>query len=126
VPKPPVAPQELDDGFRVERATMRGVTYVLKELEAAEVEKALEQSRDEKTRLSDNNLLFRLMLAKSLTEPKLTIPEVLKKPYAVVERLNAIINDLHFRAEETDEEKADREREEAEEAEKAKAQAGEA
>jgi hypothetical protein len=104
--KPPVAPpleEFTDDGFRLVHATMRGTRYTLQELPADVYEKCLEGSLDEDGN-SDNVKLLKLMLDKSLTEPKMTVAELWKLPYPVIRKLNDIINDIHFSYVQTDEE----------------------
>lgn len=96
--------EEFDDQFKTVRATMRGRTYVLRELEADEYERCLEQSRGEDGE-SDNIALLKLMLAKSVVEPKMTVAQLWKLPYPVIRKLNDIINEMHFSVEETEEEK---------------------
>jgi hypothetical protein len=53
---------------------------------------------------SDNVQLLKLMLDKSLTEPKMTVAELWKLPYPVIRKLNDIINEIHFSFVLTDEE----------------------
>ena len=109
--KPPAAPptESFEDGFKVVRATMRGTTYVLKELPADVYEKCLEGSRDSEGN-SDNITLLKLMLDKALIEPKMTVKQLWELPYPVIRKLNDIINDIHFSFIETDEEVADAEK----------------
>lgn len=101
----PVPAAELDDTFHVERATMRGVTYVLRELTAEQYEECLEKARGPEG-LSDNVTLLKFMLEKSLISPQMKIAEIWRLPYPIIRKLNDIINDMHFSVIETDEEKA--------------------
>lgn len=102
-PPPPVPVDEFEDGFKVVRATMRGTTYVLKELPADDYERCLEKARQEDG-TTDNVILLKLMLDKALQQPKMTVAELWKLPYPVIRKLNEIINDIHFTYIETDEE----------------------
>ena len=125
--KPPeaVPVESFEDGFKVVRTTLRGTTYVLKELPADEYEKCLEKSRDSEG-ASDNVILLKLMLDKSLQSPKMSVSQLWGLPYPVIRKLNDVINDIHFSYVESDEEKTTREAAEAQEAaeaeKKAKAQ----
>jgi hypothetical protein len=105
-PPPPQPVDEFDDGFKVVHATIRGRTYVLKELAADEYEKCLEKARDADG-TTDNVLLLKLMLDKAMIEPKVTMAELWKMPYSIIRKLNDIINDIHFSYIETEEEKAE-------------------
>lgn len=110
-PQPPEAPslESMDGEVKIRRATMRGVTYILRELGADEYEKCLKAATSEDGRSIDNAMMFKLMLDKSLQEPKIGAGEVLKKPYPVVRKLNDIIDELHYTPEETVEEVAEAE-----------------
>lgn len=119
-PPAPVPVEEFEDGFKIVRATMRGVTYVIRELPADEYEKCVEKSKSD-SGASDNITLLKLMLDKALMQPKMTVAELWKLPYPIIRKLNDIINDLHFSFIETDEEKA--EASTGEDDEKGKAQA---
>jgi len=105
-PKPPSEPtiESMDGEFRVITATMRGVTYEVRELPADEYEKCVKGATDEKAGTIANDTLFKLMLGKALIAPKMTVAEVMKKPYPVVRKLNDIIDMLHYTPEESDEE----------------------
>jgi hypothetical protein len=111
-PPEPVPVESFEDGFKVVRATLRGTTYVLKELPADVYEKCLEGSRDDDGN-SDNVILLKLMLDKSLQSPKMTVKQLWELPYPVIRKLNDIINDIHFSFVETEEEEAERESETA-------------
>ena len=105
-PPAPVPAETFEDGFKVVRATMRGTTYVLKELPADVYERCLEGSKGEDGE-SDNVTLLKLMLDKSLQEPKMTVKQLWELPYPVIRKLNDLINELHFSFIETDEEIAE-------------------
>jgi len=110
--KPPSEPtiESMDGEFKTRRATMRGITYVLRELDATEYEKCLKAATtatEDGRSTIDNALMFKLMLDKSLIEPKLASGELWKKPYPVIRKLNDVIDELHYSPEESDEEKAD-------------------
>jgi hypothetical protein len=105
-PRPPEAPalESLDGEFKVRRATMRGVTYVLRELSAADYEKCLKAATSEDGRSIDNALMFKLMLDKCLVEPKSQGGAIFNKPYPVMRKLNDIVDILHYTPEEVVEE----------------------
>ena len=112
VVKPPSEPtiESMDGEFKIRHATMRGVTYVLRELDATEYEKCLKAATtdNENGRSTvDNALMFKLMLDKSLVAPKMASGELWKKPYPVLRKLNDVIDELHYSPEETDEEKGE-------------------
>ena len=114
VVKPPSEPsvESMDGEFKTRRATMRGVTYVLRELDATEYEKCLKAATTdgENGRSTvDNALMFKLMLDKSLVEPKMAGGELWKKPYPVIRKLNDLIDELHYSPEMSDEEKSEEE-----------------
>jgi hypothetical protein len=111
--KPPVAPtiESMEGEFKVRRATMRGVTYVIKELPADEYEKCLRAatSTDEETGRDrvNNETLFKLMLDKALVEPKMKVAEVFAKPYPVIRKLSDIVDELHYTPEIPDEDRVE-------------------
>lgn len=96
--KPPNAPPPaaLDEEFATTTATIRGVRWVLRELDATTYEEILQKATGE-DRIVDQSLMFRLMLDKSVVEPEgMTVKAIYAKPYSVVRKLEQIVNDLHF------------------------------
>lgn len=91
------------------KATLRGVTYTLRELSMAEYDSCVLKATETKTNAlgedvetTDRGKLLRFMVMKSsgLTADELS---TLKMP--VVLKLNQIVNDMHYVDELTDEEK---------------------
>lgn len=112
VPEPPPL-ETFEDGFTVVTATMRGTKYVLREMSAVDYEKCVTQSKGEDGK-SDDLTLGRLMLAKTIKEPEgISVSQIYERPTSVVSALNRIMQEIHFRWVESDEEKAYREAEEA-------------
>lgn len=93
--KPSEAPTKLDNEFTTKSATIRGTTYVLRELDAQTYEDCIKSASDEDGNV-DQSVMIRLMLDKSLIEPKLTVKDIFAKPYSVVRKLEAVVNDIHF------------------------------
>ena len=113
VPEPPPLETFDEDGFTLVTATFRGTKYVVKEMTAAEYEKAVQASRDADGK-SDDMVLMRLMFAKCIKEPEgLSVEQIMARPASVIASLNSIMQNIHFRWVESDEEKAYREAEEA-------------
>lgn len=119
--KPPseVPTEELDDGFTVVTATLRGTKYVVHEMTAADYQKcvdgAKEKDPDTGFERTNQDVLARLMLDKSIIEPKgMNVADIMKKPTTVVFKLNSIVTEMHYAILETDEEKADEEKAEGE------------
>lgn len=105
--KPPAAPPPaaLEEEFATTTATIRGVKWVLRELDATTYEELLQKATGE-NRVVDQSLMFRLMLDKSVIEPEgMTVKAIYAKPYSVVRKLEQIVNDLHFTEVLSDEEK---------------------
>ena len=96
MPKHPAAPsiESMDGQFQVRTVKIRGKKYVLRELSAADYEKVLRLAREDQDNPDDT--LFRLMLDKSLQEPKVGVDELYKGPFTVVQRLNELLRDIHF------------------------------
>jgi len=111
--KPPVAPtpSDMDEEFATKTATIRGVKWVMRELDATTYEELIKKATGE-DHLVDQSLMFRLMLDKSVVEPPgMTPKEIYSKPYSVVRKLEQIVNDLHFTEVVTEEEAAEDEAE---------------
>lgn len=111
--KPPseVPTDAIDDGFRTVSLKLRGKRYVLKELSAAQyqecVDKATTEDPDTKIKMTNDDVLSRLMLDKALIEPDMTVKEVWEQPTTVVFRLNRAVADIHFTPLESDDEAED-------------------
>lgn len=92
-------------------ATLRGITYNLRELSMAEYDDCVLKATESKTNalgedveVTDRGKLLRLMVMKS-TGISLSELSSLKMP--VVLKLNQLVNDMHYVDELSDEEKAD-------------------
>jgi len=109
MPKHPAAPaiESLDGQFQVRSVSIRGTKYVLRELTASDYEKILKLAREEKDDPDDT--LFRLMLDKSLQEPKIGVDKLYHGPFTVVQRLISLLRDMHFNPADIDEGEDDEE-----------------
>jgi len=104
MPELPDAPSvdSLDGDFQVRKVKIRGKRYVLKELSAREYEKVVKLAREDE--LAPDETLSRLILDKSLQEPKIPVDELYDGPFTVVQRLNEILRDIHYTPAEIEEE----------------------
>lgn len=93
---------KLTDEFRTSEIVVRGTTYKLRELSAAEYDDILKLATgaDESADLS---AVLKLMALKSIVEPKITAEELAAKPYTVYAKLLGAVNRLHFSADEDEE-----------------------
>ena len=110
--KPPDAPTKLVPEFTMEKATIRGTKYVLKELDAQTYEDCIKKSTGDDG-MVDQSLMIRLMLDKALVEPDMDVKEIFRKPYSVVRKLEQIVNDIHFADVTTEEEEEEESKGEA-------------
>lgn len=90
-------------------ATLRGVTYTLREISIGEYDECVQKATDTKTNalgedveVTDRGRLLRLMVIKSAGISAADL-SALKMP--VVLKLNQLVNDMHYLDEKTDEEK---------------------
>ncbi len=95
-----VPPKKYDaDGFQLDEVTLRGVTYKLREVDGEVYDDVFEvatsEPDDEGRRTTDFAMVNKGLLVKALVEPKLTMKEIQKLPFAVRQVLFVKANELH-------------------------------
>lgn len=83
------------DPFTHKELTLRGKTYKIRELSAKEYDDCVKMA----TKADDDVdmvALLRLMVSKSIVDPKLTADDLADLPYGVSRRLGSAVNRLHF------------------------------
>lgn len=105
----PVNAEDLDTQPREVTATMRGVTYRFREITMRQYEKLLKQAEvpnpNGRGTMTDNVLLLKLLVMKSMVEPVgMTVQQLQALPMPVGRKINEIVNDMHYGDEVTDEE----------------------
>lgn len=98
-----VSATELSNGFDAKELVLRGATYRLREMSAAEYDDCIKKATGEGDEV-DMVVLNRLMILKSLEEPVLDAEGLAAMPYRLVRKLGTAVNALHF--DEEKEEKA--------------------
>lgn len=98
--------QPLTPNFLEKEVVVRGATFRLRELSAGEYDELQRKSTikvtnvlGEETEQQDDRMLLRLMLMKSVIEPKMTPDALTNLPARVLFALNRAVNELHFGAE---------------------------
>jgi hypothetical protein len=95
----------LTEDFLEETITLRGTTYTFRELTGAQYEEFVKLCEGPDGS-SDLSAVLKLMIPASMTEPKLTIDQIVAKPLPVYNALAGIVNRLHFRSEQDEGRKA--------------------
>lgn len=87
--------------FEERQVEIRGQKFTIKELSAEEYDTALKAATKPDGDI-DMVLLLRMMVLRSLQEPKMSAEEVNRLPYKVSRRLATAVNELHFGDDEGD------------------------
>jgi len=111
------AASALDDEFLTESITLRGQTYVFREISGATYEECVKLAENEDG-TADLATVLRLMIPQSLVSPKWDAEKIYSKPLPVLTAIQNLVNKMHFRAEpdQTDESKDQENSEEESEA----------
>jgi hypothetical protein len=80
---------------------IRGAKFTIRELSAEEYDTCLKAANKADGDI-DMVLLLRLMVMRSLQEPKMSAEDISKLPYKVSRRLASAVNELHFGDDEED------------------------
>lgn len=98
--------KSLTPNFLEKDVVIRGTTFRLRELSAGEYDELQRKATvkttnvlGEETEQQDDRMLLRLMLMKSVVEPRLTQEGLTNLPARVLFSLNRAVNELHFGAE---------------------------
>jgi hypothetical protein len=81
--------------FEEREVSIRGTEFKIRELSAEEYDTCLKSATKPDGDI-DMVLLLRLMVLKSLQEPKMGAEDLTKLPYKVSRQLSSAVNDLHF------------------------------
>jgi len=81
--------------FEERDTEVRGTVYRFRELSAVQYDECLKMATKADEDI-DMVLLLRLMLVKSLVEPKLSAVQISELPYKVTRQLSTVVNRMHF------------------------------
>lgn len=91
----------LTEEFRTEEITLRGQTYVFKELSGSKYEECVKLAEGPDG-TADLATVLRLMIPESLVSPKWNAEKIYDRPLPVVTAIQNLVNRMHFRSEEPD------------------------
>lgn len=87
--------------FEEREVEIRGAKFTIRELSAEEYDTCLKAATKADGDI-DMVLLLRMMVLRSLQEPKMAAEDIIKLPYKVSRRLSSAVNELHFGDDEED------------------------
>ena len=91
-----MAGTKLTPEFYEKTVVIRGVTYKFRELSATEYEECLRIATNPDEESADLSALLKLMVTRSMIDPKMNAEDYGKMPFPVVRRLNDVVNKMHF------------------------------